>query len=188
MSGTVGVNHIGVTVPDIRGAVRWYSDVLGLRCIMGPRVLRPAASGTSETRSILGPGFALAYQAHLLGPDGVGLELFQFVDPPTRERHEGLGWEERGPWHVCFTVPDVEEALQRIEGAGGERVSDAVAFVPGRPWLLAYARDPWGTVLELMNAPYADVFSAWPQPGATEDTEWLEGGRMDGGQDRADPA
>ena len=51
---TLAVNHVGITVPDIRAAVRWYSDVFGFRCIMGPRVLRARAAATAETGSILG--------------------------------------------------------------------------------------------------------------------------------------
>lgn len=27
------LNHIGMTVPDIRAAVTWYGKVLGFRCI-----------------------------------------------------------------------------------------------------------------------------------------------------------
>ena len=171
---------MGITVPDIRAAVRWYSDVIGFRCIMGPRVLRARAAATAETGSILGPEFRVAYQAHLLTDNGVGLELFEFVDPTTSPRAEGLGWKRRGPWHVCFTAPDIEGQLARIVEAGGEQVSPITHFVPGMPWALVYARDPWGTVLELMSHSYAEVFSGWPQAGSLEETEWAPGGRMDG--------
>jgi hypothetical protein len=43
-----------------------------------------------------------------------------------------------------------------------------VDFVPGRPWRLCYCEDPWGTVIEIMSASYAEMFSNWPQPGMTE--------------------
>ncbi len=174
------INHIGLTVPDIRAAVAWYTDVFGMRCIMGPRVLRSASLETAETASILGADFRFGYQAHLLDAQGVGIELFQFVEPPTLGREEELGWSRRGPWHVCFTVTDIDEQMERVLRAGGEQVSQVTSFVPGRPWKLVYLRDPWGTVLELMNAPYAEVFSGWPQAGSIGETEWMPPGRLDG--------
>jgi hypothetical protein len=112
--------------------------------------------------------------------NGVGLELFQFVEPVSEPAPEGLGWRRGGLWHVCFTHPDIVEQAKRIVDAGGEQVCPVSRFVPGRPWELVYARDPWGTVIELMSHSYAEVFSNWPQPGMTADTEWMPGGRLDG--------
>lgn len=177
---SIAINHIGVTVPDIRAAVTWYTDVFDLRCIMGPRVLRAHSKVTAETAHILGPGFKVAYQAHMLDPNGVGIELFQFVEPPTEAREDGLGWSHRGPWHLCFTVANIHEQVRRVVAAGGEQVCEVTSFVPGQSWQLVYLRDPWGTVLELMNASYEQVFSGWPQPGSLGQTEWMALGRLDG--------
>ncbi len=179
---SIAINHIGVTVPDIRAAVIWYTDVFDLRCIMGPRVLRAQSTATAETASILGSEFKVAYQAHLLDSNGVGIELFQFIDPPTGPREDGLGWSHRGPWHLCFTATNIYEQMHRIIAAGGEQVCEVTSFVPGQPWQLVYLRDPWGTVLELMNAPYKQVFSGWPQPGSLGQTEWMARGRLDGAE------
>ena len=167
------LNHVGVTVPDVRAAVDWYGRVFGFRCIMGPRVLRGGGGASPETRSIFGDDFRVAYQAHLLTAGGVGLELFQFVDPPSEPPRSGLGNLEPGPWHLCLTEPDVEAGAARVEAAGGRRLAPVAAFVPGRPWRLVYCADPWGTVIELMSHSYAEVFANWPQPGMAEQTEYL---------------
>jgi predicted enzyme related to lactoylglutathione lyase len=161
----LSINHIGLTVPDVFGAIDWYGAVFGLRCIMGPRLLEPASH--TEARSALGPRFVRAWQAHLLAANGVGLELFQFIDPPVEPRDEAtpVSFTARGPWHVCLTHPDVPGALELVVRHGGTVLSEPAAFVPGRPWLLAYVTDPWGTVLEVMSHSYAEVFANWPQPG-----------------------
>jgi predicted enzyme related to lactoylglutathione lyase len=169
----LAVNHIGVTVADIHAAIDWYARTFGFHCIMGPRVLRADSAATAETRSILGPSFRLAYQAHLVTAGGVGLELFQFIEPAVAPIEPGLGYERRGPWHVCFTHPDVEDAVRRVVENGGTQLSPVADFVPGRPWRLVYCADPWGTVLELMSHGYTEVFSNWPQPGMTEETEYV---------------
>ncbi|MEV3874219.1 VOC family protein [Streptomyces sp. NPDC049906] len=160
------VNHIGVTVPDVHAAIDWYGEVFGFRCIMGPRELAPGAH--AEAGAVLGSRFRRAWQAHLLTANGVGVELFQFIDPPTRgprPPQERVPYLDRGPWHLCLTYQDVEAMVDRIVAAGGALVSAPHAFVPGRPWTLAYTTDPWGTVLEIMSHSYAEVFANWPQPG-----------------------
>jgi catechol 2,3-dioxygenase-like lactoylglutathione lyase family enzyme len=158
------VNHVGLTTPDIFAAIDWYEAVLGFRLIMGPRVIEPQGAST-ETGHIFGALFRKAYQAHLLAANGIGLELFQFVEPEVEPREPGYRYARRGFTHLCLTVPDVGQVIERVVRAGGEHLSDPAQFVPGRPWQLAYCQDPWGTVLELMTASYAEVFQNWPQPG-----------------------
>jgi catechol 2,3-dioxygenase-like lactoylglutathione lyase family enzyme len=172
------VNHVGLTVPDIFGAIDFYCELFSFRLIMGPRIIEPRGA-SAEMRQIFGERFAKGYQAHLLCENGVGLELFQFVEPPVEPREPQMRYARRGVFHICLTVDDVAQALARVEAAGGSRINDPYEFVPGRPYRLSYCRDPWGTVIELISAPYAEVFSAWPQPGMERETRILE---RDGGE------
>jgi catechol 2,3-dioxygenase-like lactoylglutathione lyase family enzyme len=166
------VNHVGLTSPDIFATVDWYRSVLGFGLIMGPRVIEPAGAST-ETGHIFGGRFRKAYQAHLLSANGCGVEVFQFVEPAVESAETEYHYTRRGFTHLCLTVADVDECVERILAGGGERISDVANFVPGRPWQLAYCRDPWGTVLEVMSASYAEVFANWPQPGAQLPTRML---------------
>jgi catechol 2,3-dioxygenase-like lactoylglutathione lyase family enzyme len=168
----VVVNHVGLTVPDIQAAIDWYGEAFGFHCIMGPRVMEPQAAATAETAQILGPRFRKAYQAHLLSASGVGLELFQFVDPQVQPSGDAIEYWRQGLWHLCFTDRDIHGAVQRVVALGGQQVCPVTSFVPGRPWQLVYCRDPWGTTLELMSHSYAEVFSNWPQPGTTVAPIW----------------
>jgi catechol 2,3-dioxygenase-like lactoylglutathione lyase family enzyme len=161
------VNHIGVTVPDIFAAIDWYRDVLGLTHIMGPRVLEPASQATHETPSVFGARFRKAYQAHMLAANGVGLELFEFVEPAVERRPDNFEYWKVGVFHWCVTDPDVAGLAARIVAAGGRQRTDVCAFLPGRPYLLAYCEDPWGNIVEVFSHSYAEVFANWPQPGMT---------------------
>ncbi len=178
------VSHIGVTVPDIYAAIDWYRDVLGFERIMGPRVLEASSAATAETRSVLGPRFRRAYQAHLLAGNGVGLELFQFVDPPVAEAEDEAAYWRRGYWHLCLTVEDLPRTLKAVTDHGGRQVSGIAEFVPGRPYRLVYCRDPFGLTLELMSHPYQEVFRDWPQAGMTAAPTWLlrDGSTRPGGR------
>lgn len=168
----LALNHVGITVPDIFAAIDWYADTLGLTPIMPPRVLEPAAAATHETHVVFGPRFRRAWQAHMLTGNGVGLELFQFLEPEVAPREDDMPYWRRGPFHLCLTHPDVAAMAARISDTGGRMRTPVMEFVPGRPWQLAYCEDPWGTVIEIISHSYAEIFANWPQPGMTETTRW----------------
>jgi catechol 2,3-dioxygenase-like lactoylglutathione lyase family enzyme len=154
------LNHVGVTVPDIVRAIAWYEDVLGFRLIMGPRELRPDAHSTQETRQILGPTFRLALQAHLAIANSVGLELFQFIDPPVVEPLDNMDFATTGYWHLCFTDPNIEELADRIAATGGKQRTDVFGFAPPDRKLV-YCEDPFGNVIEIFSHSYEETFSNW---------------------------
>jgi catechol 2,3-dioxygenase-like lactoylglutathione lyase family enzyme len=167
------INHIGLTVPDVFAAIDWYRDVLGFRHIMGPRVLEAGSQATHETPSIFGPRFRKAYQAHMLAGNGVGLELFQFMEPAVERRPDNFEYWKVGVFHLCVTDPDVEAMARRIVAAGGKQRVPVFEFVPGKPYQLVYCEDPWGNVVEVFSHDYAEVFSNWPQAGMTAKVEFV---------------
>ena len=130
----LAVNHVGVTVPDIHAAIDWYRAVFGFRCIMGPRELE--VTGHAEASSVFGGRFRRAWQAHLLTGNSVGIELFQFIDPPTsgpRPTQERMPWLERGLWHLCITHPDVAAMVDHIVDHGGALLAQPTNSCPDDP-------------------------------------------------------
>ena len=170
----LALNHVGITVPDIFGAIDWYGRIFGASHIMGPRLLAASEKATHETPGIFGRRFRKAWQAHLLLANGVGLELFQFIEPKVEMPQENMPYWNRGPFHIAFTHPDVDGLVDEIVKAGGKKRIEPTDFVPGRPWRLCYCEDPWGNVIEIMSASYAEMFSNWPQPGMTEQPTFVE--------------
>jgi catechol 2,3-dioxygenase-like lactoylglutathione lyase family enzyme len=161
------INHIGLTVPDIFAAIDWYRDVLGFTHIMGPRVLEATSRATHETPSIFGPRFRKAYQAHMLSGNGVGLELFQFVEPAVERPTDNFEYWKVGVFHICVTDPNIEALAERIVATGGRQRVPVFEFIPGRPYRLVYCEDPWGNIIEVFSHSYAEAFANWPQPGMT---------------------
>jgi catechol 2,3-dioxygenase-like lactoylglutathione lyase family enzyme len=170
---SLALNHIGLTVPDVFAAIDWYRDVLGFKHIMGPRVLEATSHATHETPSIFGPRFRKAYQAHMLAGNGIGLELFQFIDPAVERRDDNFEYWKVGVFHICVTDPDIEALAAKIVTAGGRQRVPVFEFVPGRPYRLVYCEDPWGNVIEVFSHDYAEVFANWPQAGMTAKPEFL---------------
>lgn len=109
------VNHIGLTVPDV----------------FAPRVLEAASHATHETRSIFGPRFRKAYQAHMLAANGVGRALFQFVEPPVERPTDNFEYWKAGVFHIGITDPEVAAMARRIVATGGRQREEAAS--PSKP-------------------------------------------------------
>jgi catechol 2,3-dioxygenase-like lactoylglutathione lyase family enzyme len=166
MAAPLAFNHVGMTVPDIDRAIDWYGSVMGFRLIF--RRLIEYQPHIPEVREIFGPQFTRAHQAHLLSANGVGLELFQFLDPPVVPPPDNFHYWQTGVFHLCITDPDLDALVARIVGGGGRRRTRIFTFLPGRPYRLVYCEDPFGNVIEAFSHSYAETFSNMPgwNPGA----------------------
>jgi len=138
------IAHVGMTVPDLARAARWYQEVLGFE-ELGPRVQVRAGDGHAGTvaADVLGHAFGTFRQAHLTCANGVALELFEFAEPAP-ERLRGL-------FHVCVTVDAVAATARRIGVRGGRQTSRVWRIFDDEPFLTCYCRDPFGNVIELYS-------------------------------------
>jgi catechol 2,3-dioxygenase-like lactoylglutathione lyase family enzyme len=96
----LAINHVGITVPDIERAIIWYESVLGFRLIF--RRLIQSQPQVPEVLEIFGPRLGSAHQAHLLSANGVGIELFQFLDPPVSAPEGNFNYWQVGIFHLCI--------------------------------------------------------------------------------------
>jgi catechol 2,3-dioxygenase-like lactoylglutathione lyase family enzyme len=143
--------HIGVGVADIDAAVDWYSTVFGFK-ILRPPFETAAAGGSSgeQAHDVLGPRFRRMRQAFLVSGDGIGIELFELVDPPHERREPSLEYWRSGVFHFCLTAPDIEEVTARVVAHGGvQRSRIWPERPPHRTRKMVYLEDPWGTIIEL---------------------------------------
>ncbi len=117
-------DYVILIVEDLDRALRFYTDVLGLR--LGHRSGDYAQLDTGTTRLALYTRKAMAKT--------LGMSL----KPPA---HDAPGFE------IGFKVPDVGEAFAELVGRG------ALAVMPptDRPWgqRTAYVQDPDGHLIEL---------------------------------------
>jgi catechol 2,3-dioxygenase-like lactoylglutathione lyase family enzyme len=150
-----GVDHVGLTVPDIDAAERFLIaafdaqflfDVHGLAA---PRIDLPPSD-----KPIASPKGARvrAIRMYKLGT-GPGIELFQFEanDQQRPAFTSDLGWQ-----HVAFYVDDLEGALERARKAGGEVLDepwDLRNDESGPGGRVAFVRAPFGGIIELITYP-----------------------------------
>jgi catechol-2,3-dioxygenase len=146
----VALTHVGMTVTDIHAATAWYADVFCCRHTIGPLHIRNDGSPIAQVfKGIFGERMEELYVSHLATANGVGIELFQFVIPPTEREADNFQYWRTGVFHYCFVDPNIERLARRIAEKGGRQNSAIWTLFEGEPFQAVYCEDPWGNLIEI---------------------------------------
>lgn len=151
-----GVNHIGITVPDIEAAKTFLIEAFGGEVIyqsFGPE--DPPRQGPEFERAVGAfPGTVVRAQAMVklgIGPD---IELFEMHGP---EQAQPIRASDFGITHFGVYTDDIDAAVARFEQAGGTALTAARAIPyeteKGHRNKVCYCRMPWGTTIEFITLP-----------------------------------
>jgi len=152
------VNHIGVGVADIERAIRWYKEVLGFTLLKGPFEVHGSDPG-SDVQDVLGQDCNALLLAHMVSVNGIGIELFQLLDPPHERRDPPLEYWKSGFFHICVTDPDIEGLAGRIASSGGRQRSKIWRNDPTTDeYRLCYCEDPFGNIIEIYTHNYETLY------------------------------
>jgi methylmalonyl-CoA/ethylmalonyl-CoA epimerase len=130
------LNHVAIVVPDLAAAAAVYRDVLG--ALVSPPHPLPAHGVTVVFVEL--PNSKI----ELLEPLG--------ADSPVR------GFLDRNPQggihHLCYEIPDIIAARDRLKAAGARVLGDAEPKLGahGKPVLFLHPKDFLGTLIELEQA------------------------------------
>ncbi|KAF2668107.1 Glyoxalase/Bleomycin resistance protein/Dihydroxybiphenyl dioxygenase [Microthyrium microscopicum] len=158
------VNHIGISVPDIDAAIKFYSESFGIKCLRESNTYSAAKSPSIPIFKIYGAALKEVRVAYMTSGNGVGIELFQFIDPVHEPKQpykhpEGdlpFDYPRSGFFHVALTVPSVEQAVERVKELGGKIVGEVVELGKNKA---AYIQDPWGNVFEMIDNSFECLFA-----------------------------
>lgn len=154
------MNHVGVSVPDIEAAIDWYRRIFGFSVIAEPVEVHKDGSHFGELAAdICGEGFGGMKIAHMVSGDGVGFELFQFLEPKAERREDTMEYWKNGFFHLAITAEDVSAKVAEIAEAGGKQRSRIWELFPGEDILVCYCEDPFGNVLEIISHRYEQVLA-----------------------------
>lgn len=136
-------HHPGFRVASIERAARFYIDALG-----GHWQTSPMLYEGPDAEEIMGGVPGTRFKVCHIGFDEGVIELFEFLAPvaetgPIRDHENKI-------MHFAFQVDDVDEALERIERAGGKRYWPQVKDM-GLGFKVVYVTDPDGNVLEIVD-------------------------------------
>ena len=143
--GLTGIEHVGLTVPDIEIASRFFADVIGAETLYD---IGPFEHADDWMANHLAPSKgAHIYRMRVIRiANGPVLELMQFTGPASTAA---------SGWHIAFYVEDMERALAALKAHGVAIQSGPVTMTEGPSagleWL--YFQSPWGQQLELVSYP-----------------------------------
>ena len=151
---TRAFNHVAVSVTDIDSAMRWYRDVIHMTLLVEPTEVTTTYEKEEKNynphlatlvRAIFGPKLGRFKFCHMSSANGVGIELFQFIEPASQLRLQENTFEywKTGYFHICLTEPNIEELTDKIASTGGKRRTDVMKMAPGSDKKLCFCKDPF---------------------------------------------
>lgn len=165
-----GINHIGLTVPDLDVATRFLEEGLGARwCYDGLTRDDSPREGVEVERQLgLPDGARIVRQRLMRIGDGPNLEIFEVE---TSDPSAPLGLADRGWNHVSVYCDDIRGALRRIVAAGARPLSyvhgnSRHEDTPGNGSV--YVVPPWGGLIELQSIPGGNYY-----PSDSKAEAWL---------------
>ncbi|MGP9694295.1 VOC family protein [Brachybacterium sp. AOP25-B2-12] len=149
-----GIQHIGVTVPDLDAATRFFVDGLGAKIAYDGLTEKDPAREGAEVEHQLGlpSGAAIHRQRMIVIGEGPSLEVFEISGP----QREAAGLADIGLNHIALYCDDLPGSLERLVAAGGTALSEIHGNSrhedsPGNGSV--YVKAPWGMLIELQTIP-----------------------------------
>ena len=129
------LNHVGIAVPDIHEALRFYRDVLGATETTEPKALPP--QGVTYAFVNLPSG-----QVELIEPYGDTSPITKFLARNPKG----------GQHHICFEVEDIHAAVATMTERGMRVLNEPRIGAHGTPVVFLHPGDAGGVLVELMEA------------------------------------
>jgi catechol 2,3-dioxygenase-like lactoylglutathione lyase family enzyme len=153
LPGFAGVEHIGLTVPDLDGATRFFADLLGAVTLYDVGPFESPDDWMAQHLAVH-PRSRINKLRVLEAANGPVLELFEFTAPDQSTRLPRNS--DVGGWHIAFYVDDMDAALAALKTHDVTIQSGPVTMTEGPSagltWL--YFQAPWGQQLELVSYPH----------------------------------
>lgn len=151
LPGLRGMDHIGLTVPDVDEAVRFFCDVLGCEEFYRLGTFRRDEDDWMTQHLNVHPRSTID-NMRMIRCGHANVELFEYGAPDKREALPRNS--DNGGHHFAFYVDDIFAAVEYLKGHGvtilGEPTLNSGAE-EGEWW--CYFLSPWGMQLELVSYP-----------------------------------
>ncbi|MHB1568620.1 MAG: VOC family protein [Solirubrobacteraceae bacterium] len=156
--GLLGIDHIGITVPNVAQAVSWFERVLGFR---NPLTFGPISDPTGNLMHDLVDvnRHAVIDRIRLVaGGRGPNVELFQYQAPGQSHRFPLNS--DYGAHHIAFYVQDIHKGVAHMQAEGVEKLFGPFPITsgPAAGQVINYFRPPFGTYVELISYPHGMAY------------------------------
>lgn len=158
-----GLDHVGITVPDIDAATRFFEAAFNAETIYDSKPKSQPKEGGMDLEQTLGvvPGTELVAVRMLAFRHGPGIELFEMSAPAQKAP---VSPSDLGLHHFGIYVDDMTSAVAQFEAAGGQILASPKPLMfdaeKGDGNDFCYGRTPWGSIVELLTYPSPQPYEA----------------------------
>ncbi len=151
--GLRGIEHVGITVPDLEEAAKFFIEVLGCEPFYDSGPFKFDDSDWMKTELNVHPRAHCRKLRFLRCGHGPNLELFEYESPD--QRREQPKNSDIGGHHLCIYTDDFNATLEWLKQNNvriiGTPKYKADGPNSGMDWV--YFLSPWGMQLELVSYP-----------------------------------
>ena len=153
MPGIRGVNHIGITVPDMAQAEAFFTDVLACQKATAFGPFRDDTGSFMQDLLDVDPRAVVEQITLMRCGFGSNIELFKYTAPDQKTvtaRNSDIGGH-----HIAFYVDDIDAAAAYLKGKGIRTLMGPlpVSEGPAAGQTILYFFAPWGLQLEAISFP-----------------------------------
>ena len=152
--GAVGVDHVGLTVPNLKQGIAFFSDVLGCDHVYTAGPFNDPKGDWMKTNLNVDPRASTTLAMMRCGPTQ-NVELFEYSakdQNKTPPKNSDVGGN-----HIAFYVKDLPKAVAYLKTVSGVTVlgnPTPVAQQPNGGEVFVYFLTPWGQTMELLTYPH----------------------------------
>lgn len=153
MPGVRGINHIGLTVPDIKAAEAFFVDVMGCQKAMSFGPFRDDKGEFMKDLVDVDPRAVINQITLLRCASGSNIELFDYSAPDKKEVRPRNS--DDGGHHIAFYVDDIDAAAKYLAAKGIRTLKGPLPVNdgPAAGQSILYFFAPWGLQLEAISFP-----------------------------------
>ena len=161
LPGVRCVDHVGITVPDLKEAHVFFTELLGCEYMYRLGPFQDTQGWMSEHLGVDDAAVMRQLRFYRLGGQAI-FEVFQY-EAAGQAQHVPRN-SDVGGHHVAIYVEDMDQAVQVLKDAGltvfGKPTASRGAS-EGQRWV--YFLAPWGMQFELVSYPDGKAFDKNPE-------------------------
>ena len=153
--GLVGMDHVGLTVPDLDQAVDWFQDILGA---VAPLTFGPFEGDFLQGALGVPAGTKIDRITVLRVGHSANIELFSYESPEQRQDEpRNSDWTGH---HVAFYVTDIDKAVAYMDSRGVDRLFGPFTLTagPAAGQTINYFKTPWNSYIEFISYPHGMAY------------------------------
>ena len=151
--GLRGHDHTGITVPDVKAATAFFTDVIGCKHAMSFGPFRDDKGTFMQDAVNVNPRAVIEEISMVRCGYGSNIELFQYTSPDQSKAEPKNS--DYGGHHIALYVDDIEKAAEYLRAKGIKTMQGPIPVKegPAAGQSILYFLTPWGLQMELISYP-----------------------------------